>query len=65
MRSAGGTKSAVFSRVTFSTKVVMAFFEGPSFHDGSGSAANVGQVARNIAATNVVSGFIVNFISLV
>src|SRR5262245_60732627 len=39
MRSAGGTKSAPPCVVTFSTKSVIDFLTGPSFHDGSQSAA--------------------------
>ena len=39
MRSAGGTKSGEPSLVTFATNSMMAFFAGPSFHEGSGSAA--------------------------
>jgi len=40
MRSGIGTKSGEPGLVTFSTKVMMDCFAGPSFHDGNGSAAS-------------------------
>ena len=39
MRSGTGTKSGEPSFVTLATKSPIAFFVGPSFHDGSGSLA--------------------------
>jgi hypothetical protein len=45
MRSAAGTKSADPGVVTRATKSEIAFFVGPSFQDGSGSAAEADDVA--------------------
>ena len=49
MRSATGTKSGEPSFVTFSTKPMMDCFGVPSFHEGSGSAAQA-IVAVNASA---------------
>jgi hypothetical protein len=50
MRSGTGTKSGEPGLMTFSTKAMMDCFAGPSFHDGSGSAAlrsDAGESQRN------------------
>src|SRR5580704_976618 len=39
MRSSGATKLRLFLSVVVFTKSTMAFFAGPSFHDGRGSVA--------------------------
>jgi len=49
MRSAGWTKSGEPAFVTFWTKVAMACFAGPSFHEGSGSPARAAAVMKTAA----------------
>jgi hypothetical protein len=52
MRSATGTKSEDPSVVTRLTKVMMDFFETPSFHDGNGSPARAGLTLHAIARSH-------------
>src|SRR3982751_3976832 len=56
MRSPGDTKSGEPALVTLLTKVTMAFFDAPSFQEGSGSrcaCAIVGTMPTRIVATAV------------
>jgi hypothetical protein len=51
----GGDSLGEPSFVTFSTKVMMLCFVGPSFQDGSGSAAKAALASNNRPSSALVS----------
>ena len=54
MRSDTGTKSGEPDLVVFVTNSTMAFFAGPSFHEGNGSAARALAVMKATEARSAV-----------